>query len=423
MDLSQSSELFVRAVSDQLVHTIGNQVKQQVMHDVNDKLVQIDITELINQQIKTQVDQAVGAYKWQGNPNAVAPIAENLVSSFAVTSENFLKSLATGVQSQAIDQLNSALHSLSVSEIIDQKLEIVLKQILQERTWRFPDNSIPATSVATDDLRISANNIVSGIIKKFESTGIQDKATECKLTVMDRAVVVENTLITKDLQVNGELDFKGTLAPALISHIADHTVAKIESRYSQGTFDQYTNRVFENIKNNGLSHELVKIGSEKLINNQELHKSILKSNLQKLGVLKELQVMGETLLDDTVYVSQRKLGINTLSPESVVDIWDQEIQLTAGKRSKDTAFLGSPKNQTMIIGTNGKDQLTITPDGALTVKQLRMGKVTQSSAPWQPTDNKPLGHIVWNEQPQLGQPIGWVSLGGARWARFGTITE
>ena len=52
MDLSQSSELFVRAVSDQLVHTIGNQVKQQVMHDVNDKLVQIDITELINQQIK-----------------------------------------------------------------------------------------------------------------------------------------------------------------------------------------------------------------------------------------------------------------------------------------------------------------------------------------------------------------------------------
>lgn len=423
MDLSQSSELFVRAVSDQLVQTIGNQVQQQVMLNVNDKLVHIDFESLINQQIQSQIDKAVQAYRWDGNPNAANPMVENLVSGFAVSSENFIRSLGAGIQARAVDQLNSALHSIAIADIIDQKLETVLRQVLLERTWQFPDSSIGAASIQSGDLKISANNIEPGIIKKFESTGIQDQATECRLTIMDQAVVVENTLIAKDLQVKGQLDFKGTLAPTLVQHIADQTVAKIESRYNEGTFDQYTNRVMQSIQSNGLAHELVRVGSEKLVNNNELHKSITKSNLQKIGVLKELQVIGETLLDDTVYVSQRRLGLNTTVPESVLDIWDQEIQITAGKRSKDTAFIGSPKNQTMVIGTNGKDQLILTPDGGLTVRQIRMGKIVQSSAPWQPTDNKPLGAIVWNEQPQLGQPIGWVSLGGARWARFGIITE
>ena len=49
--------------------------------------------------------------------------------------------------------------------------------------------------------------------------------------------------------------------------------------------------------------------------------------------------------------------------------------------------------------------------------------MSHSSAAWQPTDNRQLGEIVWNEQPNIGAPIGWVSLGGARWAKFGTITE
>ena len=38
-----------------------------------------------------------------------------------------------------------------------------------------------------------------------------------------------------------------------------------------------------------------------------------------------------------------------------------------------------------------------------------------------PTDDQPMGTIVFNSNPSLGGPLGWVSLGGARWANFGII--
>ena len=63
----------------------------------------------------------------------------------------------------------------------------------------------------------------------------------------------------------------------------------------------------------------------------------------------------------------------------------------------------------------------MTPDGAVTVKQIRIGNVLFSSSPNPPQYTAQRGTIVFNEQPNLGGPIGWVSLGDARWANFGII--
>jgi hypothetical protein len=54
---------------------------------------------------------------------------------------------------------------------------------------------------------------------------------------------------------------------------------------------------------------------------------------------------------------------------------------------------------------------------------LNIGRVRHTSSSTMPVDNRPAGVVVWNEKPYIGGPIGWVSLGGARWAGFGTITE
>ena len=158
------------------------------------------------------------------------------------------------------------------------------------------------------------------------------------------------------------------------------------------------------------------------IRDSTLAPTILNSNLQRVGALRELQVTGETLLDETIYVSNHRVGVNTLDPSTVLDIWDQEVQVTVGKLSKDTAKISTPRNQRLIFGSNKQNNLAINTDGSVTVASLNIGEVNHTSAREIPSDNQPVGSIVWNAQPELGEPIGWVSLGGARWAKFGTIT-
>jgi hypothetical protein len=106
-----------------------------------------------------------------------------------------------------------------------------------------------------------------------------------------------------------------------------------------------------------------------------------------------------------------------------LDIWDQEVQIVASKRLKDVGFIGTLRNQNLILGANNKDNLVLNADGSITVGQMILGKIHHSSAQDRPADNKPVGYVVWNERPVIGGPVGWVSLGGARWAKFGLIQD
>ena len=74
-----------------------------------------------------------------------------------------------------------------------------------------------------------------------------------------------------------------------------------------------------------------------------------------------------------------------------------------------------------MIGTNNKNNLTLTPDGGVAVNQLTLGFITMSSASAPPTTDSPKGTVVFNSNPSLGGPLGWVSLGNATWANFGII--
>ena len=112
-----------------------------------------------------------------------------------------------------------------------------------------------------------------------------------------------------------------------------------------------------------------------------------------------------------------------MSPERVLDIWDQEVQIVASKRLKDVGFFGTLRSQKLILSSNNKDNIVLNPDGSIAVSQINIGKISHSSATARPSDNKPIGHIVWNDAPNIGSAIGWISLGGARWAKFGIILD
>jgi len=60
-------------------------------------------------------------------------------------------------------------------------------------------------------------------------------------------------------------------------------------------------------------------------------------------------------------------------------------------------------------------------EGGVTAQTLTIGKVTFGSSIALPSHDAQKGIVLFNENPEIGQPIGWVSLGGARWASFGIV--
>jgi hypothetical protein len=110
-----------------------------------------------------------------------------------------------------------------------------------------------------------------------------------------------------------------------------------------------------------------------------------------------------------------------MDPSSVLSVWDEEVEINIGKRSQDTGTINTPRYQTLILGANGNNNLTLNPDGSVEVDTITIGSVIMSSAVAIPNYSGITGQIVWNQAPGPGGAIGWVCLGGHLWAKFGTV--
>jgi hypothetical protein len=74
-----------------------------------------------------------------------------------------------------------------------------------------------------------------------------------------------------------------------------------------------------------------------------------------------------------------------------------------------------------VLGSNNQENIRLDIDGGVQVDNLTVGKLKMSSAATVPNYSGQPGEVVWNEQPSLGGPMGWVCLGSTRWANFGII--
>jgi hypothetical protein len=347
---------------------------------------------------------------------------------FKSVTDNFLSELQTQVTRSVLNNVNEQLSKIDIATVVREHVSNVLNS--KTKTFGFPDRSVPGRAIDPEGLWIKADQIAGGTLRNFESTGIQDQATGTQLTILDQATVFENQLVTKELRVAGDAVIEGDLTltgsisadSKLFKDISDATMAKVQQELTVGLLDNFQNHMMEHIKINGINSDYVKHQGIRIVRDGALAPGILNSNLQKVGALKELQVIGETLLDETVYVSQNRVGINTMDPESVLDVWDQEVQIVLGKLEKDYAIVGVPKAQRMVLSSNKQHNLVINPDGSVSVNVIKIGSIRHTSGNQVPDDDRPMGTIVWNAEPEVGSPIGWVSLGGARWAKFGTVT-
>lgn len=415
-------------------------VKEDVVSTIQNRMVDIDVSSLLQDQISQIV---LSQFSDSIKENINQKIKENLDSLDIVgligqqVVSNLIPEFEKQNKDRVAEDISTALKQLDLIEIVRQQADAVVGSIVT--SFKFPDWSIPSKAVDPRNLVISADNINGGVFKSFESTGIQDRTSQCQVTIGDEFTVFENKLVSSGLHVvgpvtidqdtvfKGNITVEGTLPEdsAFVNQIVSIVVDHFNKKFDTGTFDQYTNRVFMRIADEGIDASIVLVGQNPLVEFDgslgSLAPTIVNSNLQSVGALKELQVIGETLLDQTLYVSNKRIGINTIEPERALDLWDQEVQIIAGKRQQDTAIFGTIRNQNLIISANGKDQLIVNSDGSVSVKTLKIGRTNHTSSPRMPTDNRPIAHITWNENPTIGAPIGWVSLGGARWAAFGLI--
>ena len=351
----------------------------------------------------------------------------NIEKSVNQIVENIVSDIKTQVEDQVVEiirtQVSAAVSKINIVELFNASFSTSIKN----RTFEFPKASIPAQAIDPTDWIISGSNIQGGIIKNFGSSGIDDKALTCQLSIFDSVTVVENNLVTKDLTVKGtttiegDLNVTGTMPEdsALFKNVVRASAGAIKA--DPTVFQTYVDAVFKQIKDAGLDLNQIKLNGQDIVIDQSLGSNIISSNLQKVGQLQELQVAGESLLSGTLYTTNQRVGVNTIEPAQALSIWDQEIEIGFGKKTNNTAVIETPRSQALVLSSNGKNNITLTPDGATTVNRLNMGSMTFSVADMPPHDNQPIGSVVFNSNPSLGGPLGWVSLGEARWANFGII--
>ena len=115
------------------------------------------------------------------------------------------------------------------------------------------------------------------------------------------------------------------------------------------------------------------------------------------------------------------MGINTIEPSAALTVWDDEIEIIAKKKSRDTGIFGTARQQKLVLTANGKDNIILLEDGQVQIDNLKVGSVKFTSSDTPPNYISERSHIVWNTNPNPGGPIGWICLGGANWANFGII--
>lgn len=412
----------VNGIVQNIVEQITTQIQTQVMDTVNRKINEVieamDYTPILSNLLSQKLDSKLSQL----------PIdATTIEAELTRRIDTLAQTLSTSVQTKSLALINDAvITQINKINFQDSHQSAVISAI-KNKQISFPINSIQASSIDFTNFAMTGDMVCGGIIQNFGSTGIDDKATACQVTIMDEVTVVENNLLTKDLTVKGTVTIEGDLnvtgtvpeSSALFQGIVKAATDNVAT--NPAVFNNYSDYIIKKLKTDGLDLSKITVNGQVAIDGNNLGSNITYSNLQRVGQLQELQVQGETLLGETLYVNFKRTGINTLEPAQALSVWDQEIEVGIGKLSSGVAILGTPRNQTLIVSSNGKNNLTLTPDGATTVNKINMGSMSFSVADTPPSDNRHKGSVVFNSNPSLGGPLGWVSLGDARWANFGII--
>jgi uncharacterized protein (DUF2164 family) len=418
MDLNEHISKIVDQIVGEITENVSTRVDKLILDAITSRLDSFDYNTHVQQAANAALDKKASQYTIDGKK------LEKRIS-------DRINETIDGAQTSTAELINTIvsekLTKININQAVNDATAALIVDRLREIT--FPENSINPTALKLNELIITGDNIKGGLIENFSSTGIDDRATGVALTILDDVTVVENNLLTKDLTVEGLVSINGNLSVngevdkecLFYTDLIKETTTSALSNMDRGLFDSFSSLVFDRIKTEGLNLSKIKLNDTEVIVDNRLGPTIISSNLQHLGILKELQVSGESLLAETLYVTPKRVGINTIEPSGALAIWDQEVEIVASKKSADTGSFGTPRKQKLILTSNNKENIILDDDGSAAINDLRIGGMRFTAAANPPNYVSQRGHVVWNVNPNLGGPLGWVCLGSANWANFGII--
>jgi hypothetical protein len=418
MDLNTHLAQIVEGLVADITSNVLIRVDSAISAAINNRLAAYDYAAHIQQAANAAFDRRVSEY-------TVDPkrLENRIVGKINETIESAQDQTRVLVENQVQERLSTVDFQRAITDSVSTLIADRMADFV------FPANSIDPAALKLLELKITGDNISGGIIENFSSTGIDDRASQVALTILDDSTVIENNLLTKDLTVQGSMTINGEFVvngavpedTEFFRKLVASTTSSTLTSLDHTLFNNYSTLIFDRIKQDGLDLERITLNGQEIAQSNSLGSAIVNSNLQTLGELRELRVSGESLLAQTLYVTPRRVGINTIEPSAALSVWDDEIEIVAKKKSRDVGMLGTTRQQKLVLTANGKDNVVLSDDGSTQIDHLRIGSMQFTTSSVAPNFVSERCHVVWNINPNPGGPLGWVCLGGANWANFGII--
>ena len=369
---------------DKLQQVFDQEFNTQIKSLIDEALSRIDISQEVENTVNERLDS--GSFQQYINDTIKQKVNDISVNDTTITrletkSHTVIQDNMPRIVQTITDRIDKVM-----SNLIDQKLKDV----------QFPEQSIDPKLIDTSKLKVHRDNIID-----FGNTaGIEDIADNVQLTIMNDAVVVENKIVTN--QINSNIIYTDTL------------VAK-DIAFDQPWVNALKNDFLQSIP----KPKEPKDWSFKVAEME----ARIKVNEDRGGHLKELEVTGESLLSDVLYTTpgNKRVGINTMEPSDALTVWDQETEIVIGKHKVQEGYIGTRRRQNLNIGSNNKVGIKIDSNGKVLIDQLELQGRIISSGSSVPNHPSKSGDIVLNTKPAVGSHVGWICIDGIKWAGFGKI--
>lgn len=418
MDLNEHLGKIVEGLVADITTNVLIRVDSVISNAINNRLASYDYGTHIQEAASAAFEKKVAEYTVD-NKKLENRIVDKIRSTIDETRAQ--------TQELILEHVNQSLSNINLNKAVTDSVSTIISDRISE--YSFPPNSIDPRALKLRDLVISGDNVKGGLVENFSSTGIDDRATGVCLTLFDETTVIENKLLTKDctvegyLEVNGDLLINGTVPEdgEFFRNLVSKATAGTINSLDDTLFANYSKTVFDKISLQGLDLNKITLNGKEILTSNKLGSDIVNSNLKSVGELNELTVKGESLLAQTLYVGPKRVGVNTIEPSAALAIWDEEVEIVAKKKEKDTGVLGTSRQQKLVLTSNGKDNVTLNDDGSTQIGHLRIGSMQFTTSNTPPNFQSERCHVIWNTNPNPGGPLGWICLGGANWANFGII--
>jgi hypothetical protein len=398
-----------------LTKLVDEEVKRTVQLEVSSALNNTEWLGGLESKIITHVQDRITARF--SNIQTVPDLVETVKSSVnKLFEEGFVPDIDHMVDNvllvQAVDQAIEKLISKTVDDLVFDKkwIEKIHNQIARDAGDRI------RKGLQEEDVYGILRNVV------LENTSLIHEDLDRELVIENGIVVVQKHLATETLNtdsdvnvggalvVEGDLAVKGriSLSNPSFKELSDVIEINAINALKKDFINETSNNIREQIQD-GLDVKNILIRGESLVDNDTLSSGITKTSIEQVGTLKDLSVGSVLTANNT------RVGINTNAPTSALSVWDNEVTIDIGKRSQNTAQLGTNKAQDLVLVTNNKEQLKIDKDGVTWINKLKVGHNSISHDIATPGYSGSKGDIVFNTAYVPGGTFAWICLGSFRW--------